>query len=50
MDANEDADMFMEADLSYAIYVGDMDDMGDEEMMMKRPEAHSGHQVDHQPA
>ena len=37
-DLNDEMDMFVEADLSYAIHLDDdMDDMGDEEMMMKGP-------------
>ena len=37
-DANDKSDLFVQADLSYAIAVGDdMDDMGDDEMMMKGP-------------
>jgi hypothetical protein len=35
MDIDDQMDMFVEADLSYAIHLDDMDDMGDEEMMMK---------------
>ena len=35
---NDKSDLFMQADLSYAIAVGgDMDDMGDDAMMMKGP-------------
>ena len=34
---NDKSDMFMQADLSYAIAVGGMDDMSDDAMMMKGP-------------
>ena len=45
VDVNDDMDMFVEADLSYAIPVGGMDDMGDDEMMMKGPTLTPGTKV-----
>ena len=45
-DANDKSDLFVQADLSYAIAVGDdMDDMGDDEMMMKGPTLTPGAKV-----
>ena len=44
-DANDKSDLLLEADLSYALSVGGMDDMGDDEMMMKGPTLTPGTKV-----
>ena len=43
-DVNDESDLFLSADLSYAIAVGD-DDMGDDDMMMKGPTLTPGTKV-----
>ena len=43
-DVNDKSDLFVEADVSYAIYVGETDDM-DDEMMMKSPKLIPGTKV-----
>ena len=45
VDENDKSDLLIEAGLSYAIAVGGMDDMGDDEMMMKGPTLTPGTKV-----
>jgi hypothetical protein len=45
LDENDQADLLLEADLSYAIPVGGTDDMGDDEMMTKGPTLTPGTKV-----
>ena len=42
---NDKSDLFLQADLSYALAVGGMDDMGDDAMMMKGPTLTPGTKV-----